>query len=42
VSVTFTPTALGLQTGTLSFTDNAGTNPQTVALSGTGIVTASF
>jgi uncharacterized repeat protein (TIGR03803 family) len=42
VSVTFTPTALGLQTGTLSFTDNAGTNPQTVALSGTGIVTANF
>jgi uncharacterized repeat protein (TIGR03803 family) len=40
VSVTFTPAALGLQTGTLSFTDNAGTNPQTVALSGTGIETA--
>lgn len=37
VSVTFTPTAVGLQAGTLSFTDNAGTNPQTVALSGTGI-----
>jgi uncharacterized repeat protein (TIGR03803 family) len=42
VSVTFTPTALGLQTGTLSFADNTGTNSQTVALSGTGIVTATF
>lgn len=37
VSVTFTPTALGLQTGTLSFTDNVGTSPQTVTFSGTGV-----
>lgn len=40
VSVTFTPTALGAQTGTLTFTDNATGSPQTVALSGTGIVDA--
>jgi hypothetical protein len=42
VSVTFTPTAVGLQTGTLSFTDNSGTSPQTVALSGTGIEPGKF
>jgi uncharacterized repeat protein (TIGR03803 family) len=42
VGVTFTPTALGLQTGTLSFTDNAGNSPQTVALSGTGVEPATL
>jgi len=42
VSVTFTPTALGLQAGTLSFTDNAGNSPQTVALSGTGVEPATL
>lgn len=36
VSVTFTPTAGGTQTGTLTFTDNASNSPQTVALTGTG------
>ncbi len=36
ISVTFTPTALGTRTGTLTITDNAGTSPQTVSLSGTG------
>jgi subtilase family serine protease len=36
VSVTFTPTAEGTSTGTLSFNDNAPGNPQTVSLSGTG------
>jgi uncharacterized repeat protein (TIGR03803 family) len=41
-SVTFTPTALGLQTGTLSFTDNAGSSPQTVTLSGTGVEPATL
>jgi hypothetical protein len=40
VSVTFDPTALGAQTGTLSFTDNATGSPQTVSLSGTGVVQA--
>ena len=37
VSVTFTPQALGLLTGTLTFTDNAPNSPQGVALSGTGV-----
>jgi HYDIN/CFA65/VesB family protein len=36
VSVTFTPTLIGVRNGTLTFNDNAPTNPQTVALSGTG------
>jgi len=38
VSVTFTPTSLGTQTGTLSFSDNAANNPQTASLTGTGQV----
>jgi len=37
VSVTFTPATLGPQSGTLTFTDNALNNPQTVTLSGTGV-----
>ncbi|HLW98990.1 MAG TPA: choice-of-anchor D domain-containing protein [Candidatus Acidoferrales bacterium] len=36
VNVTFTPTGTGTRTGSLSFTDNASGNPQTVTLSGTG------
>lgn len=40
VSVTFTPTALGAQSGTLTFTDNATGSPQTVSLSGTGTAQA--
>ena len=39
VYVTFSPTALGLRTGTLTFTDNAPNSPQTVILSGTGTTT---
>ena len=42
VSITFTPTALGNLTGTLSFTDNAPNSPQKVSLSGTGVVPASL
>jgi len=42
VSVTFTPTALGHLTGTLSVTDNAPNSPQKVSLSGTGVVQASL
>jgi len=42
VSVTFTPTQLGVVTGTLSLTDNASGSPQTVALSGTGIADATL
>ncbi len=37
ISVTFTPTALGTRTGTLTVTDTGGSSPQTVSLSGTGI-----
>ena len=36
VAVTFTPTAAGTASGSLSFNDNAPNSPQTVALSGTG------
>ncbi len=42
VSVTFTPTQLGVVTGTLSFTDDAQNSPQAVALSGMGIVDATL
>jgi sugar lactone lactonase YvrE len=37
VGVTFSPTAVGSATGTLTFNDSALTSPQTVSLSGTGI-----
>jgi sugar lactone lactonase YvrE len=37
ISVTFTPTAAGTRTGTLTVSDNAPGSPQTVSLSGTGI-----
>ena len=36
VGVTFSPSANGIRTATLTFTDTAGSSPQTVALSGTG------
>ncbi len=36
ISVSFTPTATGSRTGTLTVTDNASGSPQTVALSGQG------
>ncbi|MGB8783544.1 MAG: Ig-like domain repeat protein [Terriglobales bacterium] len=36
VYVTFTPTALGTEIGTLTFTDNASNSPQTVSLTGVG------
>jgi hypothetical protein len=36
ISVTFTPTAAGSRTGTLTITDNASGSPQTVSLSGGG------
>jgi len=36
ISVTFTPTAVGTRTGTLSVTDNGGNSPQTTSLTGTG------
>ncbi len=37
ISVTFTPTATGTRTASLSVADNASGSPQTVALSGTGV-----
>jgi hypothetical protein len=40
IHVTFTPTALGTRTGTLTVTDNAPNNPQTASLTGTGILQA--
>ena len=36
VGVTFSPTTIGSIAGTLTFTDDAPGNPQTVSLSGTG------
>ncbi len=38
VGVTFTPPAAGAATGALTFTDAALNSPQTVSLSGTGVV----
>ena len=37
ISVTFTPTASGNRTGTLSFTNDAPGSPQTVSLQGSGL-----
>jgi hypothetical protein len=37
VSVTFTPTVVGSRTGSLTITDDAGSSPQVVSLSGTGV-----
>jgi hypothetical protein len=36
ISVTFTPTAVGPRTGTLTITDNVASSPQTISLSGMG------
>ena len=36
ISVTFTPSATGSRTASVSVTDNGGGSPQTAALSGTG------
>jgi len=40
IQVTFTPTASGIQTGSLTITDNASGSPQTVALTGNQTGTA--
>lgn len=37
LSVTFTPTAIGTRTGSLTITNNATIRPQTVTLTGTGL-----
>jgi hypothetical protein len=36
IKVSFTPTQIGLRTGSVTFTDNASDSPQSVSLSGTG------
>jgi hypothetical protein len=36
INITFTPTASGARTGTLTISDNAGASPQVVNLAGTG------
>jgi beta-propeller repeat-containing protein/centrosomal CEP192-like protein/ASPM-SPD-2-Hydin domain-containing protein len=40
ISVTFTPTATGIRTGTLTVSDSATGSPQTVSLTGTGTATS--
>jgi hypothetical protein len=40
IQVTFTPTATGTRTGTLTITDNSAGSPRTVELTGQGAVTA--
>ena len=40
ISVTFTPTATGSRTGALTITDTGSNSPQTVSLSGTGVLQA--
>ncbi|HTF66437.1 MAG TPA: choice-of-anchor D domain-containing protein [Edaphobacter sp.] len=40
VSIVFTPTSIGQRTGKLTVSDNATGSPQTVTLSGTGVVQA--
>jgi hypothetical protein len=37
ITLTFTPTTLGSESGTLTISDNAAGSPQTVALSGSGV-----
>ncbi|MGA9509712.1 MAG: choice-of-anchor D domain-containing protein [Candidatus Sulfotelmatobacter sp.] len=41
INVTFTPTALGMRTGTLTVSDNAQGGPQTASLTGSGPATSS-
>jgi hypothetical protein len=36
ITVTFTPSATGARSATVSVVDNAGASPQTVPLAGTG------
>ncbi len=42
ISVTFTPTAIGTRTGTVTITDNASNSPQTISLTGTGVLAVSL
>jgi len=40
--VTFTPTALGARTGSVTYTDDASGSPQSVSLTGTGVLAATL
>ena len=42
ISVTFTPTETGTRTGELNVSDSASNSPQTMALTGTGVVPATL
>src|SRR5439155_622010 len=42
IDVTFTPTAIGARTATLTVTDSASNSPQTACVSGTGIASPSL
>ncbi len=42
ISVTFTPQATGVRPATLSVSDNANNSPQTVSLTGTGLIPATL
>jgi uncharacterized protein YjdB len=42
ISITFTPTAVGTRTGTLTVSDNASNSPQTAQLTGTGVIPAAL
>ena len=42
ISVTFKPTATGTRAGTVTITDNASNSPQTISLSGSGVLPVSL
>src|ERR1700681_2419070 len=42
ISITFTPTALGTRTGTLTVSDSAANSPQTAKVNGTGVTPAAL
>lgn len=42
ITVTFTPTVAGAQTGTVNITDSASNSPQTIALMGLGVLPVSL
>ena len=42
INVTFTPSTTGSRTGTLSISDSASNSPQTVSLTGTGVLQATL
>ena len=42
MSVTFTPTVVGVANGTYTLTDNASGSPQTFALTGTGMIPSAY